>query len=238
MKTRDLLVYHGLPLFLILFPFAWVGIVGNDHMLKGESGFVEITTALFLLAAIVVNIPSLAMTRRLNMSGYTRAWVVLMILGATYFMLEEISYGQHIFHWSTPEPLKELNDQGETNLHNISALFDQVPRTLLELAILVGGVIMPLYRHFRHIRLTESDRLYWQWPTMDCVTAGLIVTLLRPVFSVFETSTINTGETKEQLFGLFILLYCLSLHTRLRRKARTGSATEVAQAGQGDRIPQ
>jgi hypothetical protein len=35
---------------------------------------------------------------------------------------------------------------------------------------------------------------------------------------VFETDIVNTGETKECFFGLFILLYCLSLYSRLRQK--------------------
>jgi len=224
MKTRDLLIYHGLPLLMILFPFVWVGIVGNDRMLKGEAGFVELSTALFLFIAIGISVSSLAITRRLNLSAYLKGWLVLLILGATYFALEELSYGQHIFGWGTPETLKQLNDQGETNLHNISALFDQVPRALLTIGILVGGVIMPLYRHFRHSPLPENNRFYWQWPTMDCVTIGLLVVLVRPVFEVFETHTINTGETKEQLIALFILLYCLSIHARLKHKAKAGSA--------------
>jgi hypothetical protein len=107
-----------------------------------------------------------------------------------------------------------------------------VPRTLLTIGILVGGVIMPLYRYFRHVPLTEDNRFYWQWPTMDCVTIGFLVILLRPVFGVFETHTINTGETKEQLFALFILLYCLSIHARLKQKARAGSASS-AEPGRG-----
>lgn len=34
--------------------------------------------------------------------------------------MEEVSWGQRVFDWSTPEPLKRLNVQGETNLHNLS----------------------------------------------------------------------------------------------------------------------
>jgi hypothetical protein len=82
---------------------------------------------------------------------------------------------------------------------------------------------MPLYRYFRHSPLSENNRFYWQWPTIDCVTIGLLVILVRPVFEVFETHTINTGETKEQLIALFILLYCLSIHARLKHKAKAGS---------------
>lgn len=232
MKNRDLLLYHGLPLLVLLFPFLWVGAVGNDRFLKSEAGFVELSTALFLFIAIGYCISALTVTRREHMSRYLRAWLVLLIAGAAYFALEELSYGQHIFGWGTPDALRELNDQEETNLHNVHALFDQVPRALLTLGILVGGVIMPLYRYFRKSALVESNRFYWQWPTMDCVTIGLLVILIRPIFSVFETDVVNTGETKEQMFALFIMIYCLSLHARIRKKAAAKN-TVAAQARQG-----
>ena len=106
-------------------------------------------------------------------------------------------------------------------------IFDQVPRALLTLGILIGGVMLPLYRKFRSISLTEDARFYWQWPTMDCVTAGLLVILMRPIFSIIETDIINTGETKEQFFALFIMLYCLSLHARLKRKAKASPGSEA-----------
>ena len=153
---------------------------------------------------------------------------MILILGATYFALEELSYGQHMFGWGTSESWKELNDQDETNLHNVHAMFDQVPRTLLTLGILVGGVIMPLYRHFRRITLDESNPLYWQWPTMDCLTAGLLVILIRPFQEIVDTDVISTGETKENLFALFILLYCVSLYQRLRARERGDNAAEAA----------
>jgi hypothetical protein len=219
MKNKNLLIYHGLPLLALVFPFIWVAFAGNDRMLKSESGIVEVGTVVFLVIAIGFWIASLRITRQHHLSRYLRVWLVLLIMGATYFALEEISYGQHIFHWHTAEAWAKLNDQQETNLHNVSALFDQVPRALLTIGILVGGVVLPLYRYFRGIKLEESNRFYWQWPTMDCVTIGLLVILIRPFQMVVHTHVISTGETKEMLFALFILLYCLSLHSRLRQKA-------------------
>ena len=219
MPRRDLLIFQGIPLAVILLPFAWYGIVGNKRMLMGEGGIVENLTVLFLLIAIGVCVVSLKKNKSIPQENFLRAWLILLILGSTYFALEEISYGQHLFGWSANETWKELNDQEETNLHNIHWAFDQLPRNLLTLGILIGGVIMPLYRHFRKIELQESNRLYWQWPTMDCVTVGLMVILIRPVQSVVDVKFINTGETKENLFALFILLYCLSLYFRLRQKA-------------------
>lgn len=218
MNSRSLILYHGLPLFVILLPLVWYAIIGSDWLLKGEAGIIENMTVLFLVVAIGFNVSSIARSNRLALPGFLNAWLFILILGAGYFALEEISYGQHMFGWGTDETWKELNDQDETNLHNIHALFDQVPRALLTLGILIGGVILPLYRHFRDIKLDESSRLYWQWPTLDCVTIGFLVILIRPILSVFETEAINTGEMKENLIALFILLYCVSIHSRLRQR--------------------
>ena len=48
-----------------------------------------------------------------------------------YFFFEEISWGQHIFKWESSNFFLVNNNQGETNIHNISNLFDQLPRGLL-----------------------------------------------------------------------------------------------------------
>jgi hypothetical protein len=219
MKYTNSMLYHGFPILVVVFPFIWVAMAGDDRMLKGEAGIVENATVLFLVIAIGYCISSMLLANRQNLSAYLKAWLVLLILGAAYFALEEISYGQHMFGWGTADGWKELNDQDETNLHNVHAMFDQVPRALLTIGILVGGVILPLYWKFRGIERNESDRFYWQWPTVDCVTIGLLVILIRPVLSLIDTDIINTGETKENLFALFILLYCISLRTRLRLRS-------------------
>jgi uncharacterized membrane protein YhaH (DUF805 family) len=216
MKIRKLILYHGLPLFVILLPLVWYAITGNYAIFKGEAGIIENMTVLFLVAAIGFCIASLSRAKRLLLPDFLKVWLFILIIGAAYFALEEISYGQHMFGWGTADAWKELNDQDETNLHNVHSLFDQVPRALLSLGILIGGIILPLYRRFRDIRLDESSRFYWQWPTIDCVTIGLLVILIRPILSVVETDAINTGEMKENLIALFILLYCISIHSRLR----------------------
>jgi hypothetical protein len=221
MKSTNPLLFHGMPLLVIVFPFIWVALAGNDRMLKGEAGIVENATVIFLVVAIGYCVSSLILAKRQDLSGNLKAWLVLLILGAAYFALEEISYGQHMFGWGTADAWKELNDQDETNLHNVHALFDQVPRALLTLGILIGGVILPLYWKYRGIERDESDRFYWQWPTMDCVTIGLLVILIRPILSLVEIDIVNTGETKENLFALFIMLYCISLRSRLRLRGAT-----------------
>lgn len=52
-----------------------------------------------------------------------RSWGRWALLGAglAAFVIagEELSWGQWIFHWSTPEPIAAVNLQEETNLHNL-----------------------------------------------------------------------------------------------------------------------
>src|SRR3546814_19755347 len=57
---------------------------------------------------------------------------------------EEASWGRHYAGWLTPEGWQAINDQGETNLHDTSSWLDQKPRTLLEIGVIVGGIIVPL----------------------------------------------------------------------------------------------
>jgi hypothetical protein len=82
---------------------------------------------------------------------------------------------------------------------------------------------LPLYRHFRDIRLDESNYFFWQWPILDCVSIGLLVILIRPLQSLVDSDVISTGESWEMFFALFIMLYCVSLHSRLRLKAAVAS---------------
>ena len=64
-------------------------------------------------------------------------------LSCLYIAGEEMSWGQHFFHWNTPEYWAEVNRQEETNLHNTYAIFEKTPRSILELSIALGGLGVP-----------------------------------------------------------------------------------------------
>lgn len=78
-------------------------------------------------------------------------WFILGVLGCIYVSGEELSWGQHFFGWATSEEWALINDQNETNLHNTSAWFDQKPRLILELGIIVGGLIWPFLVKFKKV---------------------------------------------------------------------------------------
>lgn len=95
-----------------------------------ENGLVEILQFSLLLIAIFYLIYIIKnYTYRLNKLFHI--FLIINVCGLFYYAGEEISWGQHFFNWNSPEFFKELNNQKETNLHNISNLFDQLPRTLV-----------------------------------------------------------------------------------------------------------
>ena len=149
--------------------------------------------------------------------------MALLVLGCIYYAGEEISWGQHWFGWGTPENWQDVNDQGETNLHNTSALLDQVPRNLLTLAAVVGGILVPLFLLLRKRVLQKNSFYYWLWPTYvnipTCFLA-IAVSLHEKAYKLFDTSVpflldIRAGETKECLLAMFLFIYIASFYKRL-----------------------
>ena len=155
-------------------------------------------------------------------------WMMILVLGSTYFAGEEVSWGQHIFGWEASEYWQSLNDQGETNLHNTGPLFDQVPRALLSAAALVGGVLVPLYFFLAKRRLRKTSLHYWLWPTYECIPAAffsILVSWHEKVYQILDVEIpvvvdVRAGEVKESLLALFIMVYVMSIWYRSRKLSK------------------
>jgi len=209
--------YVLVPMGVAILPFALYAVTGTDEALVGETGIIENMTVLFLLVAITFAFRSLVhMGRRQDVPRVLRPWLVLMILGSVYFAGEELSWGQHIVEWNTPEYWSRVNDQGETNFHNTSSLLDQFPRTLLTIAVLLGGALAPVYRKFRKIELNRMRVWYWVLPTIECLPTACLVLLIRPMVFILGADFVPAGEMKEIAIALFILVYLNSIRNQLR----------------------
>lgn len=70
------------------------------------------------------------------------ALYILLAVGIFFLIGEELSWGQRLFGWQTPEAYKEINKQDETNLHNIYG----VGYTFKWIHMMIGayGTILPL----------------------------------------------------------------------------------------------
>jgi len=212
-----------LPILVALFPYVMRVInVESDRYVFGELGIIENFTFIVLAVAIVLGILSISKMKSFEFPVF-KLWLILLVIGCIYYAGEEISWGQHWFGWATPEGWLDVNDQGETNLHNTSALLDQVPRLLLTIAAVVGGVLIPGYFLWRHIKLSVNNFYAWLWPTYvnipTCLLA-VLVSLHEKAYKLFDTTVphlldIRAGETKECLLAMFLFMYIASFYKRL-----------------------
>ncbi len=188
---------------------AWVG---------GELGALELLHVLIPLASLVLAGRMLVL-RQVRRRPLLWAWLAVAALGSLYIAGEEASWGQHYLGWGTPEAWQGLNDQSETNLHNLSSWLDQKPRALLELGVIIGGIAVPLAA-LRWPAIRRA-RLAIVLPPFLCLPSAVIAEAVRmseralsalaPGTTLFE----RASEVQELYFYLFILLYLIVLRRRL-----------------------
>ncbi|HXT49693.1 MAG TPA: hypothetical protein VN811_01550 [Thermoanaerobaculia bacterium] len=95
---------------------AFVAAAPADPWLVSEAGVVEVLQVVTLLAVAVVSLRTAA---RLPQRTFARAVHALVAFAAVVVVGEELSWGQSVFHWSTPARWAAANVQHETNLHNL-----------------------------------------------------------------------------------------------------------------------
>lgn len=186
---------------------------------SGELGFTELATVALLLPAVVL--ATRACVR--SSDPILRGWFGLLALGCLYFAGEEASWGQHIVQWQTPDAIAALNDQTETNLHNMSSWADQKPRLLLELWIVVGGLLVATSRWIRGIAFDASLSGHWFWPWREVIPSALLAFAVRwperiaswrdeapPLLFNYRLS-----ESQELYFACFLLLFVWASWRRL-----------------------
>ena len=130
------LIVGGYTLMAFNYPLAYIWATYED--LVGEWS----QTYFFFSATILSIIVAMRKSRY-------RWFFALLAIACSYVVLEEISWGQRIFGFDTPEFLKARNLQGEANLHN---LFTGPHKTLLKDLISVAvataiagfGLLYPL----------------------------------------------------------------------------------------------
>lgn len=125
----------GIPwwggVFLALLPFLLVGVTGiaaidgkeSYKLIIREQGIAETLQVLAWLGTAGF---AVAIGLRSHRDGVpVLGWLYgIVALFSIFVVGEEISWGQRIVGWSTPEALESLNRQGETNVHNVTAIED------------------------------------------------------------------------------------------------------------------
>ena len=105
------------------------GTICNKYFFNfwNENGFIETVQVILVLSALILSV-NFFFKSRIKIEKF---FILFFSIGLFYYFGEEISWGQHYFYFKTPDILIDLNNQKEFNLHNISNLFDQLPRSLV-----------------------------------------------------------------------------------------------------------
>lgn len=96
-----------------------------------ENGLVETIQNIILFFSIIFIFRFIYIFKLNSKNNFFLIFLYLYFFGLIYYFFEEISWGQHFFFWESPDFFIKTNNQNETNLHNISNLFNELPRTFL-----------------------------------------------------------------------------------------------------------
>ncbi len=208
-------------LLVTLVTFALIFKWWDVRWFAAEDGLTEWSTfsAYTLSAGFAATVGILV--RRL---GHRRmAWVQFAMAGLFLLIaLEEISWGQRVFDWGTPQALAAVNHQEETNLHNFTNVdqFTNVLTWIVGSLGLIGGVARAVLH--RHGRVTTLDFLL---PSLVIAPALALVVIwnlggptLRDAMEAIDLRPIG-DETPETLAALSALIFTAANLRRARALA-------------------
>jgi hypothetical protein len=174
------------------------------EFINREDGFIEQSTALiFLLCSI------LSAGMAFKHPGNRKTTIVYVLFSAFFFLMfgEEISWGQRIFNLETIAVLKDINVQGENNIHNI---FGSVVERLFFACVFIYCVILPLLKLSHPFWGQLFDIVGLPLPSTGLALGFLAISLLHnwTVYRVLSSGVgLRIPELREVLTSLGFLLF-------------------------------
>lgn len=195
----------------------------EDHVAEWMSFFALLGTSLVFL------------TTFFRMRNHTPpnppiAQLSLIVLAFMFFVAagEEISWGQRIIGFETPEGLRELNEQGEFNFHNLPFL-DQRNKLLIDHYDLINIVWFVLVIAIP-LTASSSQRMYERVSRIVVIapySLGILFILnyvLGKIYKFILPKTItinyriaNINEIREMLFAVLFLTVAIHIYFNLVR---------------------
>ncbi len=173
----------------------------------------------FIIALAIVPAVMILRMPQLKKMPFLYGWAGIALLACIYVAGEEMTWGQHIMKWSTPEYWAAINDQGETNLHNTSSWLDQKPRLVLEIGVIVGGLIIPLLMRFQPRLLPARFAVIYPDYRLSLIAGVVLASKIIDKFIEKELgfTILHRGSEVEELFLFyFVLLYLVYLREKIK----------------------
>ena len=163
-----------------------------------EDSFFENMTFLLLFLASMIFL-YLSLNRR---SFQEKMYFIVLFFFFFFVSMEEISWGQRIFEWSTPDLLKDLNYQKETNLHNIFNPWLEMTSQIF--FIMIGSMLIYRDKICNICKNTKYlNNLNALFPSEEYFYFGFIF-----IFLAFIPCTM-IDELLEEIFSIVVIIYAI-----------------------------
>lgn len=178
------------------------------RMINREDGVIEYATALiFFFCSILSLLLSFKLPRE------TSLVIILRLFSAVFFLMagEEISWGQRIFEVETLEVMKQINVQGENNIHN---LFGYFADHVFIAGFFIYGFILPVLTSRIFFLRKLFDFVGLPIASIGLAIGCLIISLTHDwtIYLFFDkVKSLRMAELRELLSSIaFLMLICES----------------------------
>jgi len=170
-------------------------------------GLLEFTQFIVMIGAFVLAV-RLLFDPFVRQRPFVLAVTIIVALGSLFIAGEEMSWGQHFFHWNTPEYWAKVNVDDETNLHKTYDIFDKIPRVTLELGVLIGGILIPAAAYFRpEIR---ASRFALFFPAAALVPTALLALGFKLLDEARARELVLAYERPSESIELYLYFFILA----------------------------
>jgi hypothetical protein len=196
-------------LFLIIHIHLYDRTSSVFEILYLEDGIFEsLTPILAFIAALLLILPALRSwdeSRKGNLPLYPSIIYLVLIIAFFLYAMEEISWGQRIIGWETPEAFAG-NVQDETNIHNFFNIYFLSAYKFLILFPI--PVIVSIWLEFKQYALCFNRLIL---PAPSLIGLSLLVAFVAFVWP-------REQELLEEMLSVFVLFYSLRLFSCFRAR--------------------
>jgi hypothetical protein len=211
----------GIPLLVAAFAVGTYQLAPHFYMryvLPEGYGLIEVSHFFIPLFGLFIA-GSLLLLPFVRARPFVLTVALIAAFSCFYIAGEEMSWGQHFFHWNTPGYWAMVNRQEETNLHNTYAIFEKTPRSILEASIFIGGLLVPLAAVF--YPWLRACRASLFLPPAALVPTALGASIFKLIDRLQQGDYVATilyrpSETIETYLYFFVLAYLLVFARRIK----------------------
>lgn len=223
---------------LVIAPFVLAGLGAMAFpfrslygLLANEDGVVEWSQVALLVTLVVVYAHLAVLLWRAD-----RRWLAALYgvaaLASLFIAGEEISWGQRVLGFATPEGLDAINDQGETNIHNIGLVVKVF--NLVVVTICATAITLPILRWTGWRATARSVAGYMLIPPLALIPAFAFPFIHR-VVRLALLPDVGARATKYAEFAELSFYVGLVVFAFLARRALLRAHEADRTGGAGDR---